>query len=353
MGRTEHSRRQARGVAIVTGAGASIGLLFSLFYWGFEAGPLVNGTVLGTTIGLVSGLVENYLFQKAFRKQSFLAVLLTRSLFYIVLVGITILIEIKVYLNIRYGTPLTRIASDRTFTTFLLEGEFLAIILVCIVASFVLNFLRQINRLLGQNVLLNYITGRYYKPREEERIFMFLDMKSSTTIAERLGHIRFHELVNDFFFDITDPIVERHGEIYQYVGDEIVVTWSMERGLRNADCIRCFFSAVDRIDELSAVYVEKYGFVPGFKAGLHYGTVIVGEIGDVKKEIAFHGDAVNTTARIQAECNAHGARLLVSGELWQRLAHPDDLVAESKGSMLLRGKQQEVELLSVTRTTRR
>ncbi|HRD52110.1 MAG TPA: adenylate/guanylate cyclase domain-containing protein, partial [Flavobacteriales bacterium] len=65
---------------------------------------------------------------------------------------------------------------------------------------------------------LSHFIGRYRQPRQELRIFMFLDMRSSTSIAEDLGHVRYFQLINELFQDITDPIVYSRGEIYQYVG---------------------------------------------------------------------------------------------------------------------------------------
>ena len=57
---------------------------------------------------------------------------------------------------------------------------------------------------------------------------MFLDMKSSTTIAEQLGHVRFYTLLNELFHEISQPVLQTKAEIYQYVGDEVVLTWEME-----------------------------------------------------------------------------------------------------------------------------
>ena len=65
--------------------------------------------------------------------------------------------------------------------------------------------------------------SKHLKPKDEKRIFMFLDLKSSTTIAEEIGHRRYFEFISDFIADVTTPILNNHGEIYQYVGDEIVI----------------------------------------------------------------------------------------------------------------------------------
>ena len=349
INRHARQRRRLRSIIIGGAVGSGLGLLFALLLQGGKLGPLANGLINGMVIGGVGAVFENYVFQVRFRKLNFLTVLLIRSLIYAALVSVTVLLEIKAYRAVRYGIPLTEFSGDTGFMEFLTGGEFFAIFVFAVVGSFVINFLRQINRLLGQNVLLNYITGRYHKPIEEERIFLFLDMRSSTTIAERIGHLPFHQLINDCFFDLTEPIIESKGEIYQYVGDEIVVTWPMEKGLQDANCIRCFFAIADRMEELREEYTAKYGFIPEFKAGYHYGMVIIGEIGDVKKEIAFHGDPVNTTARIQAECNGFGTNILLSSDLLERLPATPELKPRRIGSIQLRGTEHAVELFTMER----
>lgn len=176
---------------------------------------------------------------------------------------------------------------------------------------------------------------------------MFLDLKASTTIAEKLGHERYHKFLNDFFYDITPAIIESKGEIYQYVGDEVVVTWKKARGLREANCIKCFFLVVAAIASASDRYEKSYGLVPSFKAGYHYGPVIAGLIGDIKRDIVFHGDTVNTAARIRSECTIVHRDLLLSDHLLNQLHISDFLTPESMGKIKLRGKEEEIELFSI------
>jgi class 3 adenylate cyclase len=75
---------------------------------------------------------------------------------------------------------------------------------------------------------------------------MFLDLNDSTAIAARLGPVRFNDFKNDFFYDIAEPVLETRGQIYQYVGDEAVVTWTLDKGLRQGNCLRCVASTADR-----------------------------------------------------------------------------------------------------------
>ncbi|GJM35391.1 MAG: hypothetical protein DHS20C18_43920 [Saprospiraceae bacterium] len=200
----------------------------------------------------------------------------------------------------------------------------------------------------GTGVLVKLLLGRYYRPREEERIFMFVDIRSSTTIAERLGHIRFFNLLNDFYRDITNPIINASGEMYQYVGDEVVIAWTMEEGLTNANCIRCFYNMQEALNRLAHRYQDRYGLIPQFKAGLHCGMVTIGEIGVIKKDIVYSGDVMNTTSRIQNSCNKYGVDILLSKYLLDKLNRPPhDFYPHRVGIIELKGKKQKIELFTL------
>lgn len=197
----------------------------------------------------------------------------------------------------------------------------------------------------GQGVLLKMLTGHYHQPREEERIFLFADLKSSTEIAEKLGHVKFFGLLNDFFADITEPVIRTRGEIYQYVGDEVVISWSMKRGLSHNNCLRCFFLMQEAIERAASRYQERYGLVPQFKVGLHTGVVTTGEIGVIKKDIVYSGDVMNTTSRIQAVCNKFRVNILISKRLLDKLLLPVHMYPLKRvGIIELKGKRQKVEL---------
>ncbi len=207
----------------------------------------------------------------------------------------------------------------------------------------------QINDKYGPGVFFNLLIGKYHKPREEERIFMFLDMKSSTTIAEKIGHIQFHNLLRDFFSDITDSIIYNKGEIYQYVGDEVVISWQMKHGLNDINCIRCFYDMQQSITRKKDEYIRRYGLIPEFKAGIHFGKVTTGEIGVVKKDIVFSGDVLNSAARIQSKCNELGVNILISENLLEMLNLPSQKFSSYKvGEFELRGKSERMKLHTIS-----
>jgi adenylate cyclase len=208
------------------------------------------------------------------------------------------------------------------------------------------------NTKFGPGVFWKIVTGKYRVPKAEERIFMFLDLNSSTTIAENLGEVNYHRLLKDFFAHITNPIVNNYGEIYQYAGDEVIVGWNLAKGVRNNRCIQCFFEIKKEIEKNRDYYYQTYGVVPTFKAGMHAGNVIAGEIGIFKRDITYSGDVLNTTSRIRSMCKELNVELIASSELLQHLALSNQFRIHNLGSIELRGKKKKIELSSLALRTR-
>jgi adenylate cyclase len=211
---------------------------------------------------------------------------------------------------------------------------------------------RGVARKLGSSAFWNWIRGYYFTPKEEERIFMFLDMRRSTELAETLGDMKFSKLVRDFFEDLTGPIVETRAEVSHYIGDEAVLTWWPKKGLPEARCLQCFFRMQAVIAKRHDYYKKEYGVVPEFKAGAHIGRVVATEVGQIKSEIVYHGDVLNTTARVQGACGEFGADFLITEALAQRIPATYWLDLQPIGGVALKGKSEKVNLLSATVKTK-
>jgi len=223
-----------------------------------------NSVLIGFPLGMVFGLLELFLFPKAemrFRQWSFTKILVFKTLLYtaVIYVVTVALVTISGLLESREWSELPRL---------LASPGLLILVAYSLVIYGLLLFFLQINNLLGEGILWKFIRGKYHKPREEERIFMFLDMKSSTTIAEQLGHVRFYTLLNELFHEISQPVLQTRAEIYQYVGDEVVLTWEMNNGLKNSNCLKTFFMFQENLLKHSENYLKNFGIQPEFKAGL-------------------------------------------------------------------------------------
>ena len=217
-----------------------------------------------------------------------------------------------------------------------------------IVMSVVGNLIVEFGTMLGFGTLKNLLTGRYVQPKREQRAFLLIDMKDSTGVAERLGAVRFHELLNDFFRDVTDAALECEAEIHKYVGDEAILTWPGGAALVDGECLRCPFLARDFIERHRERYLSRFGAVPTFRAAIHYGEIVAGEIGDVRREIAYVGDTLNVAARLLDAAKELGRDVLVSDELLKQAALPAALRVEKLPTLSMRGRAAPLGVSALT-----
>ena len=300
----------------------------------------LSGPGAGLGVGLTLALLEESRIADFTRSMSFSAAVLVKSAVFVGVIAVPVC-SIGLIVGLIHGHTLSE------FREWISSAEFAVELIAIYLIHLGIIFFRHLNRLLGPGTLMRYVTGRYHKPSAERRVFMFLDLKSSTMIAEAMGKERYYAFLNASFRDMSEPILDRSAEIYQYVGDEVILTWPLESGIRDANCIRVFVEILGQIQSRREYYLHAFGRVPEFKAALHYGDVIAAEIGDIKKEICYFGDVLNTTARIQAKCNELGHLLIASEELVARLQLPLSVKSEALGQIALRGKAEATALVGL------
>ena len=319
---------------------AAIDISFEIF---------IFGMIVITCLGLLVGVIEIFYMDKAFAKLSFSKKILYKIIIYFLMLFVVTILTFPIAASIELNTTIfdsqvwdklfLYLTSFTRFSTDLQSTVSLALSI----------FYFEISENIGHRVLMNFFTGKYHYPKVEKRIFMFTDMKSSTTIAEKLGHIKYFELLKVYYNDLSEAIIEHSGEVYQYVGDEIVVSWKFKEGINNNNCIKCFFAMKEDLRKREKWYLEEFGLFPNFKAGFHFGQVTTGEIGALKKEIIFTGDVLNSTARIQGLCNDCKVDLLVSKDLIKSLNLESEYHIKSLGKKELRGKTEKIELYTIVK----
>jgi adenylate cyclase len=213
------------------------------------------------------------------------------------------------------------------------------------------NLFFEFGGLLGFATLRSLVTGRYVQPRAEQKTFLLIDMKDSTGMAERLGPIRFHELLNDFFRNVAEAALECRAEIHKYVGDEAILTWSDQRGLADGEALECAFIVRDLIEAHRERYLARYGAVPQFRAALHCGEIVAGEIGDVRREIAYVGDTLNVAARLLDAAKHVGHDVLVSDDLLKRTTLPEGVASQELPVLAVRGRAAALAIWALARGT--
>ncbi len=302
---------------------------------------LVQGTLFGLLFGLINFVADN----TKLRRKSFGAIILVKTVLY----SIALLLSQAFVFAIYHIFSIVPVEMMMDVQQQISMSTMISVSLYFLFLVLMINFMLQINRKFGYGVLFSMITGKYHKPRKERRIFMFLDMKDSTGNAERLGHYDYSRLIQSCIHDLTDLIIRYKAQVYQYVGDEVVLTWKTKKGISDFNCINLYYAFEQRLKDKQKYYKKHYNAVPEFKAGLDEGTITVTEVGDIKREIAYHGEVLHTAARLEKMCNKLEKNVLVTQNLISNLPAEDGFDKEFMGEFQLRGKEQKEKVFGISR----
>ena len=340
------AKKRLRTAASFTLWGAVVGSALGLVIGQFEDRQLlfsaVRGVSVGVLIGVGLGVGEELVVPRWSRTMSFarLSIVRVGSYSLLMITALTAVNAVDRSIEFELG-PFDSIASYAT------DGLWLDLIFA-VVASFLVTGFLQVRKLHNPGEIRRLLTGRYHYPVEETRIFLFADIVGSTGIAERLGHMAYSSFLRDCFSDISEAILAWKGEVYQHAGDSVLVTWRMDKGTRSAACVQCFFDMIQLLERREEDYRRQYDTVPRLRAGIHGGEVVTTWVGEARKDLAFHGDTLNTAARVEAACKEMEALCLVSELVYEAIELPSHLEARSMGEVELRGRTRALTLYSVT-----
>lgn len=204
----------------------------------------------------------------------------------------------------------------------------------------------EINEKYSPGVFFDILAGKYITPKIEKRTVMFIDLIDSTAIAEQLGHKKYFRFIRDFIYFISIALLENDGQIYQYVGDEVVASWVVKKPNANRKCLQALIDCKRTLQRNKNYFKKQYGIMPEFRAGIHTGEITIGEIGVIKKDLAMSGDTMNTAARLRS----------ATSELDQKVIISKDFVAQTNlknwetinlGLVDLKGKESAMELYAL------
>jgi adenylate cyclase len=327
------------GLLVFAISGVVFGLLYNTLFYPHTLVEYVEAATIGLILGIAAGFAELQFFEHRLRRRSLLQALAIRTLLYAPFVAVTLSMVLAVEPAVaRECTYVTCVAS------FLAGPQFRRDLVFSTVFAFLAVLSVQVVLLVGTRNFIRLILGRYRVPRELYAVFMFVDLRDSTPLAERLGHERFSAFLQEFFNDLADGIHSAKGEVYQYVGDEVVVVWPGRRRAEHAAWLECYRAMRERVEASATAYRKRFGDVPEFKAGAHCGAVIATEVGTLQRAHVYHGDILNTASRIQGLCNQVGFDLLVSEALFQSLDPIRRAEFESLGAHAMKGKGEDVAL---------
>ncbi|QIG95926.1 adenylate/guanylate cyclase domain-containing protein [Bradyrhizobium sp. 6(2017)] len=329
------SRLRYLAAIIVAGAVASIGI--NLVQGRHTIGPLMAGFAYALVTCVAIGGVELFILRgpmmERLNRLSFIGLLAVRSAIY---AGIIIVIQLLQVGERVAGFPLQTSIAD-----------FGVSIAYSAAVSVLLNLGFSIANLIGPRVFMNFVSGRYHSPVEENRFVLFVDIAGSTGLAERLGGIGIHRFLDRTFRLLTGSVVDYRGEVLNYVGDEIIVTWPERLGAVDCRPLRCFVAMRAALQKAASQFEREFDAVPQIRGSLHFGPVIVGEIGDVKPAIVFNGDVMNTAARLEELSRKVDGGFLASRTAMARFAAAPPFPVHDLGRLPIRGRVDGIDVVGI------
>lgn len=296
-------------------------------------GALFVGIVMGTNFFLL----QEYVYPKFFKNYGILLTTLLRTFLFLItcFIGLFIIMLLNRahYIN-----------TDNLFSLHVDNMWMISFTFYCLIVHVFITILQAFRRRVGKNYFESLLKGNYMIPVVEYRIFMFLDMYSSTAAAEEAGHYNYSLLLQECFTDLSELLLQYGAEVYQYVGDEAVLTWKVEDKFDRNQCVMLYENFSLRLKDKEKIYQRKFGLVPKFKASVNEGLVTVAEIGQIKTEIAYHGDVLSTAARVRDLCNGYKADLLITHSFFEQLPFLIQNNFEAAGTTILRGKKKSVTI---------
>lgn len=306
-------------------------------------------SMAGLLIGVAFSLLEYRVFPLwASRVPHYAMILLRMTTFSMAMVTSLIIVHTFTDVVLEDESLSSSILQTREF---LWSGVFISLFVYLMLLGMALNFVRAMGNRFGHGILFNYLVGKYREPVEENRIFMFVDLNGSTRIAELLGHTKYSRFLNKCFSDLASLLPKYDAEIYQYVGDEAVVTWNMNRLKDHTRPAFLFFEYERLLLENDEEYQQKFGVSPTFKASIHAGLVIVTELGIRRKELAYHGDVLNTASRVLELCSQMKKKLLTTAVLSDIFRKENSLSVHFVSDLVLRGKNNTTAVFCVEKET--
>ena len=312
----------------------SIAFLFDLR--GFH--PTVP-TAAGLIIGVAFYFLEFRFFKNFSTHHRPWSLAIKFVVFSIVIILTAALLQCAVSLlvrNLELNTSLT------SAWQFIHTDIFFSLYVYLILLGITLNFFRELGNRFGHGIIFNYLSGKYREPVEENRVFMFLDLNRSTSIAEKLGHVKYSRFLKKCFNDLSEVLPDYDGEIYQYVGDEAVITWLVDQLTNPLKPVLLYNAFNLKLKENQSEYQEKFGMMPTFKAAINSGFVSVSMVGASRKEMAYHGDVLNTASRILEQCSKLKKRVLITESFSILLKGNYKVTTVYLKDLFLRGKKGKI-----------
>jgi adenylate cyclase len=183
---------------------------------------------------------------------------------------------------------------------------------------------------------------------------LFADIVGFTRMAEQGNPEKVVELLRKYHKLLETAVFENHGTLDKFLGDGIMATFgSPVIGPQDAaNALQCVRDMVETIDRWNVERIENGEAPVILSIGVHYGDVILGDIGSERRlEFATLGDTVNVAARLEELTRSLGTQVIVSDELIEAnkicVAGNDNYLLDNYtnvGPKILKGRESKIDV---------
>lgn len=151
--------------------------------------------------------------------------------------------------------------------------------------------------------------------QEKDITIQFSDVRSFTSLSEKLTPTQVTNLLHDYLTPMTRIITEHHGTLDKFIGDAVMAFWNAPLDIENhqEQSLKAALVQQEKLDELNEEFMKKYGFTIAVGIGVHSGPVRVGNMGSADLfDYTLIGDNVNLASRLEGLTKYYGQKLVVS-----------------------------------------
>ena len=328
-------------------AGTVLGFVYIALVNGFtHVHPFVNGTIGGFLLGVLICGFEIYVFGQRLKQSSFGWMLLIRTVIYMICITLIILTVVTINRSIRHGQTFGDALQSQESYDYIFRGNFKTAITFTFIAAILANFTRLVSLKIGRGALANFFLGAYHKPKVKERVFIFLVIKNAHEILQKSSVETYHAFLNEIYREVSIAALHNRGYIYEYVEDLVIIYWKGNEKKLDQALINFHNEVKAALKNKEQYFFGAFNDVPELNWAAHGGEVIQAEIGELKTEIVFHGDVLNTTARISGLVSKENT-FIISNFILDRIQTIAGIKATAIGEIELRGKSKPIPLFTL------
>ena len=187
------------------------------------------------------------------------------------------------------------------------------------------------------------------KNEKRNVVILMSDIRNFTTISEVNKPETVVNFLNTYFTNRVDIVKKYGGTVDKFIGDAIMVLFGAPISY-NDNAKRAVQAALEMYEQLEKIPCEQLKLPDGIKLdigiGIHYGDVIVGQIGSADKtNYTVIGDTVNLASRLEGLTKLYGAKVIISQAVRDEL--DDSMNVLLLDSVKVKGKKESVLIYRV------